>query len=425
MRLGVLTALLAAVAATAHARPFRFAGREGTVTRIQEAADPARAISFVFVTDGYSASRRERKRLAGDLEDALALFREVEPFRSYRGLFRIEVVDLPAADDDASELGVTIPHPEPRNLMLFDVERLGALLAAAGVEGAQVRHVLHDATRFGGTAHAGEGLSITSRNAGRLNRELHFRLLPTLAHELGHAIAGLVEERAGAAGEERLREAAAGALPNAMTLGATPPWAGWLPPEPRVHAPDADAAFARRFDPDDAPVGFYGGAGSLPEGGYRAQAHCLMRSDAHRFCVACRQALVVAFHRLARPLRLVATPGDGALRLEARTGVPAFRLRWEVEGADRELAARVALTNAAQTSFLVVPADARVRCTLEDTTPFVRGEVPTAVASWPPTRDVAGLTAALAPACAQGTPTACALPAAPPAPEVSAPLSRR
>jgi len=394
MRFSILCALILVTLAWAKdpPRPFSHEGRGGSVRLLREASDPQQAIDLVIVADGYSSKKRERKRFEGDAKALLKLFEKVEPFESYRGLFRVHAVFLPTPEDQPTQLGVEIPHPEPRNLMTFELEALKAILASAGLADAELVHVLHDINRFGGTAHPGEGISISSRNASELNDVLEMGLLYTVAHELGHSVAGLVEERPGPGrGAERQLLAQAGALPNAWAPpdGGAPsaelaPWAAWLPDEPVVVPHDDDFPYSPTFRADKRPVGFFAGAASMP-GAYRAQEHCLMRSDTHRFCVVCREALVRAFYALSPPLRLEVQVDGDELELQARSGVPAEqrRLRWEVPGATPEVAERVARANAEQLDVLCLPVGSRVRCTLEDRTPFVRGARPTASAAWP------------------------------------------
>lgn len=394
MRFSILCALLLVSLAWAKdpPRPFTHEGRGGSVRLLREASDPQQAIDLVIVADGYSASKKERKRFEGDAKTLLKLFKTVEPFESYRGLFRVHAVFLPTPEDQPTQLDVEIPHPEPRNLMTFEVAELRAILTSAGLADAELVHVLHDVDRFGGSAYSGEGISISSRNAGELNDVLNMGLLYTVAHELGHSVAGLVEERPGPGlGAERELLAQAGALPNAWAPpdGGPPsaeyaPWAAWLPDDPEVVPHDDGYPYSPTFKADKRPVGFFAGAASMP-GAYRAQEHCLMRSDTHRFCVLCREALVRAFFALSTPLRLEGQADGEELELRARSGVPTKhrRLRWEVPGASPEVAERVARANAEQLEVLRLPLGSKARCTLEDRTPFVRGARPTASAVWP------------------------------------------
>ncbi|MBX3465852.1 MAG: hypothetical protein KF878_03010 [Planctomycetes bacterium] len=361
---------------------FQHEGREGTVTTVLRSAPEWNALDLVVVADGYGAA--ERARFDADAREVLRLFEEVEPFATYRGLFNVHLVFLPVARRGETHLQVRYPQPVPSNRMEFDVRRLHALVGRATVAAgfaADLIHVVVNQDRFGGTAHRGGRVSVVSRNRDARNRQHGLDLLLVTAHELGHSLGGLVEERPGDAhGHDDHDDHA----PNAAFDRAQTPWEAWLDRDAplvtsRQRPPGAAIPFTRGFDPDATPVGLHEGAALRARSAWRAQPHCIMRSDAASFCVVCREALVVAFHEHARPAALTEAAVEGGVALSIETWLPPGQavVRWDLaEGDDPSLALRLEAATAAGARRVVVAPASRVvvRCVVEDTTPWVRGD---------------------------------------------------
>jgi len=419
----LLATLAAAPAAAQEERSIRWGEREGVLTTRVRSGPAAERIDLLLVADGYRERRADVFR--EDCEAVLALFQPegegaVEPFAIYRGAWNVHVLWLPAEGGwlrgTDSYLDVEFPNPAPSNRMGHDQDALRDLLATVATAGVPVDvcHVIHDSRRFGGSAFRGAAISVVSRNRDARNRDSRMDLRLVSAHELGHSLGGLTEERGhpDRCGDDA--ECAAGVsesgVPNAAWLPdadpAAAPWAAWLEPdapvERRAHRGTPDYPFAADFDPDAAPIGLFEGAGLVGQDVFRAQAHCLMRSDAPVFCVVCREAVTRALHDLAPAAVVSAEPGPaGATTISVRTWIPAAwrEVRWtRAEGpADPGLDARLEAATAAGALRVTVPAGARgaVRCVVVDRTPFVRSAPPTVTRTIPLEPTEPGLTDAL------------------------------
>ncbi len=289
-------------------------------------------VNIVILGDGY---RSEQRALFETDAEAVLETLEADPYVSdHLGLINLHAVwresaDSGADDDDFSDVRDTA----------FDaryncngVERLIcanrlAVFEAAVSEYADVDEIvlLVNDARFGGSAHAGDGIAISSS------------AVPGLAiHEMGHSLASL--------GDEYVDESFADSIEpgnpispdlraNIASDPASPPWQHWLS---AGDVPGIDRDPSSPFEP-----GVFEGANYVAVGQYRPTLISRMRNVLEPFGPVNGEAWVLALYAKARPIlgfQPVALEFDLSLGQLAEFSVtPWFdasmqRIEWQLDG---------------------------------------------------------------------------------------------
>ncbi|MFI9245485.1 M64 family metallopeptidase [Streptomyces sp. NPDC053086] len=309
-------------------------GGTGPAVRPLQRTGPVSArLDLVVMGDGYTAD--EQDEFAADAEEKLDAIFGIEPYRSYRGLFNVWLVNAvstesgvsgdPTADDvKDTALGSSFFCDGLERLLCVDtgaVTRYAALAPDADV----VFVVAHSA-KYGGAGYSAPDLPPGSPFHGVATMSSgNERSYLIGAHELGHSIGGLADE---------YQYPGYGAYPS--------------PEEPAaanltLHRDPAEAKWRRWAgvqDPTGSVVGTYEGGGYYETGIHRPTATSLMRSlESPEFNVVGREAMIAGFYadadaltssvptaRPVRPSRAI------TVRLAPLSGLADLRLTWYVDG---------------------------------------------------------------------------------------------
>ncbi|ANP56225.1 hypothetical protein AVL59_01180 [Streptomyces griseochromogenes] len=290
-------------------------------------------LDLVVMGDGYTADEQGEFTAAAKekLDDIFA----VEPYRSYRGLFNIWLVDTVSGESGVSgdptadvvkdsALGARFFCDDVERLLCVDTDKVARYAALA--PDADIVFVIANSAKYGGAGYS----------AGDLPPGSSFHGVATMssdndksyligAHELGHSIGHLADEYqyAGYGAYPSADEPAAANLTLLRDPGATK-WYRWLGAQ----------------DPTGSVVGTYEGGGYYETGIYRPTDTSIMRSLASTdFNVVGREAMIAGFYAdadaLTSPVPTSRPVGQGrriTVRLAPLTGLADLELTWYVDG---------------------------------------------------------------------------------------------
>ena len=244
------------------------------------------AVDLLFLGDGYLEDQLEV--FEQDAQNMFNAFIALHYYQFFGARFngwsqnvrsREEGIDDPDAGiekDTAFDFG--FGEGDLRRCVFFKTGEGMELAKKLGAEaGADVVVVIANTTEYGGCASNGV-FSVTKDAAGA----------EVVAHELGHALFGLADE---------------------YDYGGTPPCAGdTSAPNVTNHGtrdgvPWADLVTATEFPTPagSAGVGAFEGAQYCPEGMYRPEDNCLMRSLGTPFCAVCAREVNRYFENFGSP----------------------------------------------------------------------------------------------------------------------------
>ena len=292
------------------------------VTPLQRRGPVDTKFDIVLVGDGYTSAqsalfhRHARSKVA-------ELF-SVEPFRSYRDLFNVWLVDVVSrqsgVDNDPS-LGVQRDTALGMGFWCGGTERLLCVNEEKAKEAAfaapdfdQVL-ALANSTKYGG---AGGGVATASGGNWKSGQ--------VAIHELGHSIGGLADEYdsayIGAVGVVEPEEPNATLFREEAMEAVVTKWHRWL----------------GRPTPDGGVIGTYLGARYNPVLYYRPSENSIMRSLGRAYNLIGREAMVLGFYKAADPISSATSVSKVLTRTARITVVPArpvgmpLRISWAVDG---------------------------------------------------------------------------------------------
>ncbi|MFF7751946.1 M64 family metallopeptidase [Streptomyces sp. NPDC007971] len=307
--------------ATPAVRPL---GRTGPVTG---------RLDLVVMGDGYTAD--EQGRFAADAKEKLDAIFGIEPYRSYRGLFNVWLVNAVSHESGVSgdptaevakdtALGARFFCDDLERLLCVDTDKVADYAALA--PDADIVFVLANSAKYGGAGYSAGDLPPGSPFHGVATMSSgNDRSYLIGAHELGHSIGHLADE---------YQYAGYGAYPSAdepaeanLTLlrdPGTTKWYRWLGAQ----------------DPTGSVVGTYEGGGYYETGIYRPTETSIMRSlTSTEFNVVGREAMIAGFYADADALtssvptsRPVGKGRRITVRLAPLTGLADLELTWYVDG---------------------------------------------------------------------------------------------
>lgn len=353
----------------------RSATGDGDVVPLAETGPTADRLDVTIIGDGYTAAEQD-----DFLEDARTKWDEVmdvEPYKSYEGLFNVWAVkavsqdsgvtgDPSAGDVRNTALGSYFWCGGTERLVCVDLDKTKAYADRAPATDLVI--VVSNSTKYGGAGYSGlagdygyDGVStISSDNA-------HSTLIA--AHEMAHSVGLLADEYQYAGyGPYPYSEPAAA---NVSTLTADrmaaqrTKWAAWL----------------GESDPSGGLVGTFEGGDYYEYGIHRPTENSIMRSlSTDTFNLPGQEAMIAGFYRSANALTpLVDTSGTVSRRstlsvglADLGTGLADLELRWYVDGREAKQARGKTSVVPAR---LGTPADRRshtVTAKVVDTTDAVR-----------------------------------------------------
>lgn len=380
---GALATVLAAPSAAPAERAYEYRevfSPDGTITRVRvPVAAPAAAaldvpvgpvsavgaagpidtkIDVAIVGDGYT--EREAARFRTHATRHVAELFSVEPFRRYRDLFNIWLVPVESpesgvdndptpgiARDTALDMGFWCGGTE--RLLCVNVTKAKA--AAAEAPEADIVLALANSTKYGGAGGAVATASGGNERSGQV-----------VVHELGHTIGDLADEYdtpyTSVPGVPDADEPNVSVYREELMAAQETKWHRWLG-EPT---------------PDGGRIGTFLGGRYNPVVYYRPSENSIMRTLGKPYNVVGREAMVIAFYDLARPIES-ATSGRVS-RTGRITVVPAkvvgtpLRVTWTVDG--KALPTRA--TTLDLRALRLRPGSHTVTVTVTDTTPWVIDE---------------------------------------------------
>ncbi|MFF4040991.1 M64 family metallopeptidase [Streptomyces sp. NPDC001816] len=304
-----------------------------TVRALQRTGPVAGRLDLVVMGDGYTAD--EQGEFATDAEEKLDEIFDIEPYRSYRGLFNIWLVGAVSHDSGVSgdptadvakdtALGAHFFCDDLERLLCVDTDKVADHAALA--PDADIVFVIANSAKYGGAGYSAVDLPAGSPFHGVATMSSdNDRSYLIGAHELGHSIGHLADEYqyAGYGPYPYPDEPAEANLTLSRDPGGSK-WYRWL---------GAD-------DPTGSVVGTYEGGGYYETGIYRPTETSLMRSLAStEFNVVGREAMIAGFYADADALtssvptsRPVGKGRRITVRLAPLTGLADLELTWSVDG---------------------------------------------------------------------------------------------
>ncbi|MGW3204109.1 M64 family metallopeptidase [Streptomyces sp. NPDC001135] len=303
------------------------------VKALQRTGPVSGRLDLVVMGDGYTAG--EQREFAADAEEKLDAIFGVEPYRSYRGLFNIWLVDAVSHDSGVSgDPGADVVKDTALSSSFFcdGVERLLCVDTdevaqyADRAPGADIVFVIAHSAKYGGAGYSAADLPSGSAFHGVATMSSgNDRSYLIGAHELGHSIGHLADEYqyTGYGTYPFAEEPPAANLTIHRDPGATK-WYRWLGAQ----------------DPSGSVVGTYEGGGYYEAGVYRPTETSIMRSLASTdFNDVGREAMIAGFYAdadaLTSSLPTSRPIGKGCritVRLAPLTGLADPELTWYVDG---------------------------------------------------------------------------------------------
>ncbi|MFF0201164.1 M64 family metallopeptidase [Streptomyces sp. NPDC005017] len=302
------------------------------VTPLQRTGPANARLDLVVIGDGYTAS--EQGDFTEDARRSLDAILAIEPYRSYRGLFNIWLVEAaspvsgvsgdPTADVTRDTvLGSYFFCEEIERLLCVDTDAVTGLANRAPA--ADIVFVIANSTKYGGA-----GYTFTTPPDGATYRGIatmssdNERSYLIGAHELGHSIGNLADEYQYAGyGAYPDPEATDINLSTHRDLGTTK-WHRWVGEQ----------------DPTGSAVGTYEGGGYYETGVFRPTDTSIMRTlTSTEFNLVGREAMIAGFYAHADTLTS-RTPTSAPISRGTRltvglaplTGLAAPRLTWYADG---------------------------------------------------------------------------------------------
>jgi hypothetical protein len=349
---------------------------QATLSTILTNGPTANRINIVVLSEGYQAI--QLARFLVDATNAVNNLLSAPPYREYRSYFNafaISVASTNSGSDHPSQ-GVfkntyfnssydsygrpeliTIP-PNDRDTNYDNGEgKVFSLLTSLMPEYDLVILVVND-LHYGGS---GGPVLISS---------VHVDAPEIVAHESGHAFAGLTDEY-----DDPLPGSIPVEKPNAtaQTSRARIAWNSWILPSTPLPTPeDSTNAFI---------VGLFQGAQYQSRGWYRPKLDCKMRTLGIDFCEVCSEALVKAMYTAIRPIDSFS---PSSTNLTVLPSAPVSFSVTPLEPASHRLDVQwftnsVAVTGATNTTFEWLPGSVgngahTVRAVVHDPTALVRSD---------------------------------------------------
>lgn len=291
-------------------------------------AKPTR-LDVTILGDGYTAAQQDD--FIEDGKRAWTQILEVEPYRSYAGLFNVRLVKTPSQQTGVTNdpdkgygkrktaLGAYFNCANTVRLICVNLNKVGK--AASAVGGTDFVLVLANSKAYGGAGYPGVSTMSSDNDQSDL----------IAVHEAGHSVGGLGDEYE---------------------------YAGWgthpkgEPPYPNISLKKAAALQAQKAkwwrwlgyaDPTGSTVGAYEGGDYYPKGVYRPTQNSLMRAfDSTSFNAPSTEALIGGFYGEAAAVTAKTKTGEKypvtkELKLKVAplpAGLSQVSIRWYVDGVE-------------------------------------------------------------------------------------------
>ncbi|MFD9028927.1 M64 family metallopeptidase [Streptomyces parvulus] len=354
----------------------RTGAEDGEVVPIAETGPTADRLDVTIIGDGYTAAQQE-----DFLADARAKWdavTDIEPYRSYEGLFNVWAVQAVSEDSGVTgdptqdvtrntALGSYFFCDEIERLICVDLDKTKSYADKAPATDLVI--VVSNSTKYGGAGYSGLAADYGYDGVSTLSSDNAQSTL-IAAHEMAHSIGLLADEYQydgyGAHPGDEPAAANVSKLTADRMAAQGAKWADWL----------------GEADPSGGVVDTFEGGDYYEYGIYRPTADSIMRSLSNdQFNLPGREAMIAGFYRSANALTPLSDPTTRTSRF-ARLSVslatlPAGtlarpQLRWYVDGREaRRARGRTSVVPAA----LGVPSGRRahtVTATATDVTTAVR-----------------------------------------------------
>lgn len=331
----------------------------GPVSALGPAGPVGTKIDIAIVGDGYT--KRDAARFRTHASKHVAELFSVEPFRRYRDLFNVWLVPVESPEsgvDNDPTPGISRDTALDMAFWCGGTERLlcvntaKAKAAAEDAPEADIVLAIANSTKYGGAGGAVATASGGNERSGQV-----------VIHELGHTIGDLADEydtaHTNAPAVPEPDEANVSIYREELMAAQETKW------HRRLGEPT----------PDGGRIGTFLGGRYNPVVYYRPSENSIMRTLGKAFNTVGREAMVIAFYDLARPIES-ATSGRVS-RTGRITVVPAktvgtpLRVTWTVDG--KPLTTRA--TRLDLRALRLRPGSHTVTVTVTDTTPWVIDEV--------------------------------------------------
>ncbi|MET8450155.1 M64 family metallopeptidase [Streptomyces sp. NPDC005209] len=308
------------------------------VTALQRTGAPDDRLDVVVIGDGYTAG--QQSDFEADARTKLNAIFQIEPYRSYRGLFNFWLVDAISNQsgvtgdptrDVVKDTAVSSYFycDDTERLLCVDEQKVDSYAQRA--PDSDIVFVIANSTKYGGAGYS--GLSSTAGHTGIATMSSDNPSSYLIgAHELGHSIGLLGDEYEDGGGDRY--PGPEPTEPNLTTQTAADmqdhrtKWYRWI----------------GESDPSGGTVGAYEGGGYHHHGIYRPTENSIMRSLSNdRFNLPGQEAMIEGFYRHAS-LVTARTPTVGTLDASdplrvsvprlPRDGLSDVRVHWYVDGVE-------------------------------------------------------------------------------------------
>ncbi len=283
------------------------------VVPLDDGDDGGRApnrLAIHFLAEGYPLDDDAQEAFLATARSMYKLLLTSEPFREYRSYLRADAVHLASRDQGVDRVPGDVVRDTPLGGKIewdvFTVDAAKALALCARLDDrAAGRIAVVIGNDAAGVATGGGGVAAIPKTS-----------TAALAHELGHALAGLRDEY----------DFPPGTNPKRADIGKREKSVPVRPLPPNLmEGSDRDTVLAGalwRHWIEAGPDSWWNGAGvAVFEGGnrtpfnvWRPQARCTMRVSGAHFCVVCMEAMLLRLYRTVRPIEAL-EPAEGELVL--------------------------------------------------------------------------------------------------------------